>query len=114
MQTSLQLEVASLSRDRGILNAAIGAEHASPGWSIAAFEFLRDYARRHVQFMAEDVIRLASVSDIPKPPDGRAFGSIIQRAVREGLIKKLGYAPAATSNLSPKCVWQSLIYVDQA
>ncbi len=110
MQTSFELERAALSRDRGILNASIGAEIAVPGWSLEAFAFLKRFAEQHAQFMAEDVVKAAAADHLPAPPDGRAFGGVIQRAVREGLIRKIGYAPAATSNLSPKCVWQSLVF----
>ncbi len=114
MQTSLEFEAAAIRRDRGVLNAAIGAEHAQPGWSISAYEFLRGHAEKHAQFMAEDVLKHMRIEGLQLPVDGRALGAIFQRGAREGLIKKIGYAPAATSNLAPKCVWVSLVYRETA
>lgn len=29
----------------------------------------------------------------------------IQRAARLGIIRRVGYAPAKSSNLAPKCTW---------
>jgi hypothetical protein len=45
---------------------------------------------------------------VPQPPDGRAWGSVISSARRLEIIQKVGTRLAATSNLSPKCLWRAV------
>ena len=43
-----------------------------------------------------------------RPRNGKAWGGVIQRAARAGKIVKVGYAPALSSNHSPKCLWRGV------
>lgn len=85
--------------------AADKAEKLERGWREQAIEAVRAHAARHEHFLAED-IRLP----IPEGADGRGSGSIVQAAARLGICAKDGYAPARTSNGTPKVYWKSLIY----
>lgn len=58
------------------------------------------------QFMTED-LREQVEPIIGLPHDGRAWGHIIQSAARAGWIRRVGYAPARSSNLSPKPLWEA-------
>jgi hypothetical protein len=57
-------------------------------------------------FLAEDFVTWAVPRFLSEPHDRRAFGVVIMRAARAGLIRRRGYACAKTSNLSPKVLWE--------
>jgi hypothetical protein len=94
-------------RDRGMAKASGHAESVSAHWNDDADRALRVFLRaRDGGFLAEDFVAWTRWNrDIVQPPDGRAWGAVLNRAARAGLIRKLGYAPANTSNRSPKCLW---------
>lgn len=92
--------------------AAVGQERAAsraskidPAWRSAAAIALRRYAETHQRFLAEDIRGL-----VPASADRRAMGAVVTDARRAGLIVRDGWAPAATSNCSPKPVWKSLVF----
>ncbi|TAM22380.1 MAG: hypothetical protein EPN60_16945 [Nevskiaceae bacterium] len=109
-QLPLDFATARRRRDSGIARAADHADAETPGWTDIAFEFLEACAKvRAAPFLAEDVIEMAKAAHLPEPPDGRAWGGVFQRAARRGVISKIGFAPAKTSNCSPKVQWVSRI-----
>ena len=109
-QLPLDFETARRRRDSGITRATDHAEAETPGWNDIAFDFLEACAKvRAAPFLAEDVIEMAKAAHLPPPPDGRAWGGVFRRAARQGVIQKAGYAPAKTSNCSPKVLWRSQI-----
>jgi len=60
-----------------------------------------------VPFLAEQFVEYATKRyGLLPPPDGRAWGGPVRRAALAGKIRKVGYAPANTSNRSPKALWQ--------
>lgn len=97
-------------RDVGMHNSVEHAEAATPGWQDEAAELLQQFvnARRRAgrTFMAEDFVAWASHVGLADPPDKRAFGAVIRRGALAGVIIKTGYAPAKSSNLSPKVQWR--------
>lgn len=106
---TMQLDLiayAEQRRDHGIQRAVDHAERESEGWTDFAVSLLRSFAsRQSAPFLAEDFVEWATNGLIAYPADGRAFGGVFQRAAREGIIRKVGYAPARSSNLAPKCTW---------
>lgn len=104
-QLSLTLPQARVRRDIGIQRATDHADQEHPRWADAAFDVLKSaVAIREQPFLAEDAIEAIGHA-VPEPPDGRAWGGVFQRAARAGVIRKVGYAPARSSNLSPKVLW---------
>jgi hypothetical protein len=96
-------------RDIGIDRASSHAERVSPDWNATADAALRYYlAIIHGRsFLAEEFVAWARVRpNLDMPPDGRAWGSVVRRAALAKRIEKVGYAPANTSNRSPKCLWR--------
>lgn len=94
--------------DRAVVGQERAASRASkidPAWRAAAASALRKHAETHQRFMAEDLRGL-----VPPNADRRAMGAVITDARRAGLIVRDGWAPAATSNCSPKPVWKSQVY----
>jgi hypothetical protein len=92
-------------RDDGIQRAVDHAEAEEPGWCDLAFGFLQAFAQEAAEpFLAEAVVE-AAYGIVPPPPDGRAWGGIFQKASRRQVIRRVGYAPARTSNASAKPLW---------
>jgi len=94
-------------RDKGIKKALDNANNTHNKWSDKAYDFLLKYIKYQNQFMTEDV-RIASEKAIPKPPSNRAWGSVILRASRSGLINRVGFANVknAKAHKTPASVWR--------
>ena len=94
-------------RDKGIKQAINNANDTHEKWSEKAYKFLTDYIKSHHEFMTEDV-RVASEKKIPIPPSNRAWGGIILRASRAGLINKVGFANVKNvkAHRTPATVWR--------
>ena len=99
-------------RDKGIKQAIDNANDTHDKWSDKAYKFLLDYikygeGRDQYEFMTEDV-RMASEGEIPKPPSNRAWGGIILRAVRAGLISRVGFSNVKNvkAHKTPATVWK--------
>lgn len=95
-------------RDDGIRNAIRRADRTDEGWSASAraalLEFLAKQGR--APFLAESVRTWAESKGIVRAPtDGRAWGHVMQAAKRNGIVVACGYAPANSSNRSPKVQW---------
>lgn len=89
------------------ISAAI--KDAGPGWHGDAYLLLLEYMRENPLFKTEDVRVFAHGSrNLPAPPDLRAWGTVVQRAIREGLIKKVGHGASKnrTAHCRPVMVWQ--------
>lgn len=59
-------------------------------------------------FFCEDVRAYAACDDnFPLPDNNRVWGPIIQKAAREGLIKRIGYGPVSNinANNTPASIW---------
>ena len=102
-------EIASVRRDRGIHRAASHARSRDPEWQIKALAFVRLYAKYNAVFMAEDVRAVSEAGGLRAPTDPRAWGAVLQEAKRHRIVAACGYAPANSSNRSPKVRWSSLI-----
>lgn len=108
-RVSVQLDLvdACERRDAGIRRAQEHAESDQPGWTETAAEYLRFYAEHRTfgqPFLIEDA---ASVYTGARPANGKAWGAAVQMAARRGWISKAGAAPARSSNLSLKHLWQA-------
>lgn len=104
MSDQLSIDFVRARRDDGIARAI---EHAGDRWKRLARGYLVEYlAGRRIgdDFLAEHVRDFAA--GLESPPDGRAWGHVMRAASREGLIRNVGYAPARSSNLSPKVLWR--------
>lgn len=108
-QGSLDFEAAQERRELGMQRAEDSAQRADPGWPDRAVEQVRKYAESHGEFLAEDVRHHAEDNGFPKPPEPRAWGPVMSKAVKAGICEFAGYQRAKDSNLSPKVLWRSLV-----
>ncbi len=102
------IDQAALARDLGILRSGSKADRVVPGWQGKAIYCLERYLSQvpvSHEFLAEEFVKYATAAGLEEPPDGRAYGSVMQSAARRGLILKVGYRVALSSNLSPKTLW---------
>lgn len=94
---------------QGALFAAEHADNVEQTWSQKAGILFVDYARDVAlgqPFLTEDARSWAECQGLPPPPDKRAWG-FIAKAMREANHTTFaGYAPAKSSNGSPKCQWR--------
>lgn len=89
----------------GMTSSAQHAEDDAPGWGERAFSTVRDYYipfGRDTPFTMEEARTWAYAIGLDRPAEERAWGSVTQRLVRERVIHPVGYAPATSSNGSPK------------
>ena len=87
----LDIKQARKLRDGGVEKAEEHAEREWTDWKEKAYEFLKYFLDNHNgPFMAEEVRSLAAYQDFPLPPSARAWGGIIIRAAKEGLIVRMG------------------------
>lgn len=95
-------------RDRGITRAKDNADDKIDQWSDRAFEFLREFISfQDIPFMAEDVW-MSAECNVPEPPSKRAWGAVIVRASRAGLIRRVGYRETKNqfSHRTPATLWE--------
>ena len=94
-------------RDRGIKAALDNADSTHDKWSDKAYTFLLNYIKSHSEFMTEDV-RVASEEEVPIPPSKRAWGGVVVRASKAGLIKRIGFSLVKNikAHKTPATVWR--------
>jgi len=89
------MQRARLARDVGAEAAVAHANAVIESWSDRAAAMLREYGQTSAEvgatFTAEDVRGFAEDNGLPAAPDARAWGVVIMRARRAGLIKHAGY-----------------------
>jgi hypothetical protein len=91
--TQLDIDFARAARDEGIDRAVSHAESEVPRWADVAFEFVKLYAIQHKgqRFIGRQIVLASKEYGLIQPPNDKAFGGPIMRAVREGVIRKVGF-----------------------
>ena len=93
----------------GIQVAMQHAELKHDGWADQTHEALKQFLSWHKSPFLCETFRVYAETEhgIPQPPSSRAYGGVIQRAKREGLIKHVGFG--STKNPSahgtPASLW---------
>jgi len=95
-------------RDQGIQKAVDNADSQIENWSQRAYEFLVEYCKTNKGFMTEDV-RNASLKVLESPPSNRAWGGIMVRARKAGLITPNGFKNVKNkkAHCTPATYWKS-------
>lgn len=116
-QNILDFEKARELRDDGIKRAVDHADSLAPAvapkWSDTAFDYLLEYARENRSFTSEDVRQAAERAErVTIPPDKRAWGGVVQRASRAGIIERAGFVTAKDPKVHCNniALWRSRSY----
>jgi hypothetical protein len=98
------LEQARADRDAAMQQVA---EHAPVEWKDRAWSWLLGYLRAHAEFFPDDVW----AAGCPVPPERRAFGPLVLKASRAGLIVRTGRTrPRTLGHATSGDVWRSTVY----
>jgi hypothetical protein len=96
------------ARDEGIASSMAHANDDAPGWSQRAYDNIarNPGLKRHAGFTMEVARAYAWGHGLDSPPDLRAWGGVTLRLIRDGVLVRIGYAPAASSHGSPKALYR--------
>ena len=98
-QLPIDFQAARARRDQGMASSEAHANDDAPGWSDQCFVLLcRFVDERTEPFTIEDFRPWAYSRGLSKPAEERAFGGVTQRAIRQGVMVRVGYKPTASSN----------------
>lgn len=89
--------------------AEVAAENAGSAWVATALEAVRRHAATNKYFTTEQV--RAAFEDLPEPPDKRAWGAVVRKAKKEGLIQPHGWVRAQSLSVHGMVVtlWESKV-----
>jgi hypothetical protein len=98
--------------EAGMQEAVEHADRVIESWSDLAMQELSVFAQVNAEFMAEDLRVWAHDKGLPKPPDPRAWGAVVNRAVKRGIIvrDRFELTKVPPAHATPRPVWRSLIY----
>lgn len=101
-----QLSIDFSGRDVGHAMAKLAADHAGQEWKDDAYRALRLFARSYSKFTIEEVR-----NDFPeiKAPTDKAWGSVVIRARKDGLITPAGAVKVAKGRMVAT-LWRSNVY----
>lgn len=108
-QLPIDFETARRLRDAGMQRAIEHADAVCEQWSDRAYSIAEAYARLHSEFTGEQLRSYASAVGLELPPDGRAWGGVLNRLARTGLIRKGGYRNSTNpmAHCRPVTVWRT-------
>lgn len=93
-------------RDSGMARVQRSAESREHGWEADAVSQVREYALTHEHFATEDV---RARYGTPEGVNPKAWGPVMKRAERDGIVQSDGFVIVNCSNRSPRVRWRSLI-----
>lgn len=109
MHTQMDFTVAENARDLGMMIAEDNANRKVTGWSNMAMSYLRGYLSMHgtTPFLAEEVREYAKAHGLEDAPSNRAWGGVMTRASRAGLIKSVGFRLTTNplAHRTPATLW---------
>lgn len=74
-------------KELGIIRAETKQEQIEPGWQDLAIEKLKLFIQSTNQFITEDFRLWAEDNGLSQPPEPRAYGAMILKANKLGLIR---------------------------
>lgn len=104
---NLDIEKSRLARDEGIEKAIAHADKVIYNWGYKAYLLLQEFIKTKHEFLVEDFRLYCEQQKLETPPDNRAFGGIILKAKRAGLVMSLRYESCKNKigHRHPVSVW---------
>ncbi len=106
----LDFLAAEQNRDLGIQSSLDHANREVDHWSEKAMAMLKEFIffQRDEPFMAEDVRKYAHAHGLEEPPSNRAWGGVIVRASKNGIIHQIGFGLTKNplSHRTPANLWK--------
>lgn len=92
---NFDVPIAEVYKTEGMTRALLNAESKIPCWGGYALQMLRKFIGTHTgPFMMEDVRAYAYANGLPRPERDQAWGAIVRRAFKCGIIVKIGQGVA--------------------
>lgn len=93
MQQEIDFSPAENGKQAGMLLAEDNANRKISGWSNSAMSYLVGFLsmRGNEPFLAEDVREYAKAHGLEDAPSQRAWGGVMTRASRKGIIRSVGF-----------------------
>jgi len=99
-------------RDQGINQAIEHANEVHQEWSEMAFDYLKKFLIKQggEPFLTEELRISAYENRIPMPPSDRAWGGIVVRAAKSGLIARVGFRNVNNhkAHCTPASLWKKV------
>ncbi len=99
-------------RDTGMQMALESADKKHESWADQCYRALIEYLTINKKpFMCEYFREWCERKrKVPEPPSKRAYGAIISKAAKAGLIKHMGYSETSNykAHKTPASVWQKI------
>ena len=110
MTPQLDIDFARAARDEGMQRAEDRANDVVVGWSELAFKYVQLFAtqRKGKRFIGREIVLAAKSYGLLEPSNDKAWGSPIQKAVRLGILRKVGYAPDPNRHMSPVPLFEAV------
>lgn len=87
--------------------------HAGEDWKEDAFNIVYAIALKNEFFTADDYHEAARRTDLPNPPDNRAWGPVLLSAIREGICEPTGRwrkTQRSVRHAAPTRIYRSLVW----
>jgi hypothetical protein len=112
--TQIELLKARDERDEGMRIAVDHADAVTPNWSEHALNWVRLYCKTNKEpFVCDELREWSEPRGCMVPISSQAWGSVMVKACKDGVIKKLGYTTCIFPNRTnthakPVAQWQSV------
>lgn len=92
----------------GIDQAVAAAERQLAGWVDTAYAFIALWCaqNRGARCIGHDIVQASIAKGVIQPANAKAWGGPIQRAAREGLIKRVGFDEDPNRHGNPVPLWE--------
>lgn len=99
-------ELGNAGRDAGIKTAVDRADETIDEWSARAYAYIVSFAKRGAPFTCPQVRAAAEADGFPLPPSAFAWGGPMNRASRDGVIKRCGFVQHGDATMHTQGVSQ--------
>lgn len=107
MTAQLDIQFSRAARDKGIKKAA---DHAGADWNDKAYRLFQWWLQSQTRSFTIEQFRAHVETILEAPPHLRAFGAIAVRAVKAGLIKRVGFTQVTNvkAHRTPVTLWEKV------